>query len=164
MTRQRIARLRAQGVVSAEAGKFCIFETGIVHLVNKSWSRQWVKRHSPLGLTDPNFSFWENVLIKFCWNHSKPAVFRAKSIDLGWIFVKISQNIVNYSQHGGGGDYIAPPPPWMSNIEEDISPIPRDLRQWLRHCSQCNKLFHQPHFVEILYNLCILYWYEVALI
>ena len=28
---------------------------------------------------------------------------KAKYIDLGWMFVKINQNIVTYSQHGGVG-------------------------------------------------------------
>ena len=64
----------------------------------------------------------------------KSTIFRAKSVDFDWIFVKISQNIANFSQHGGGGggDYKGHPP--LSNIGGYTSPSspPHDLHLWIR--------------------------------
>ena len=72
------------------------------------------KKHSSLVLTDPNFTFWERILIKSL----KISYFRAKSIDLGWIFVQVSQKIVNY-----GDDFIShiPHPPGMYDYDCEIA-------------------------------------------
>ena len=51
-----------------EAGKFCVFGNRIMQygkiLFGTNLEQMMSKKHSSLGLTDPNFAIWEKILIK----------------------------------------------------------------------------------------------------
>ena len=76
-------------VPPSEAGKFCIFETGIVQFDEYFWeqicSRWWWVKNQFYRPDWPKFCILGVILVKIVSKNWKSAMFWPKSIDLGWI-------------------------------------------------------------------------------
>ena len=74
---------------SSEAGKFCIFETGIVQFDEYFWEQiysrwWWVKKKQFYKSDWPKFCILWVILVKIVSKNWKSAMFWPKSVDLGW--------------------------------------------------------------------------------